>query len=362
MSDSHSSNSLPAAGDLRITSNAALDDRNTFRVAARAETLIEAGSVDALRQALDHPGVRNGPLLVLGEGSNLLFAGDVAGTVLAIELAEMRVIEEQTDHALVRADAGADWDALVRWTLDRGLQGLENLALIPGTVGAAPIQNIGAYGGEVGEFIENVEAFDRDDGVLRTLPADACAFGYRDSRFKREPTRWIVTAVTFRLPRSHALRLDYAGIREELVATSITQPTARDVADAVTRLRRRKLPDPAVIGNAGSFFKNPLVDAATADALESLHPALPVFPGGDPERRKLSAAWMIEACGWKGRQEGDAGVSAQHELVLVNHGRATGTQLLELARRVAASVHEHFGVRLEPEPRIIGARFDGSRA
>jgi UDP-N-acetylmuramate dehydrogenase len=351
-SDSHG----PASGsDLRITSNAALDGRNTFRVAARAATLIEAGSANALRQALDHSGIRSGQLLVLGEGSNLLFAGDVAGTVLAIELADVRIVEEHADHALVRADAGADWDALVRWTLERGLQGLENLALIPGTVGAAPIQNIGAYGCEVGEFIDNVEAFDRDDGVLRTLPANDCAFAYRDSRFKREPTRWIVTAVTFRLPREHALRLDYAGIREELVAMAAEQPTARDVADAVTRLRRRKLPDPTVIGNAGSFFKNPLVGAGTADALKSSHPMLPVFPAGDDMQRKLSAAWMIEASGWKGHRDGDAGISAQHALVLVNHGHATGMQLLELARRVAASVHERFGVRLEPEPRIIGA-------
>ncbi|HEV2607854.1 MAG TPA: UDP-N-acetylmuramate dehydrogenase [Xanthomonadaceae bacterium] len=355
MSDSHASNNLPAGDDLRITSNAALDDRNTFRVAARAATLIEVGSVDALRQALDHPGVRSGPLLVLGEGSNLLFADDFAGTVLAIGLADVRIIEEPADYALVRADAGADWDALVRWTLGRGLQGLENLALIPGTVGAAPIQNIGAYGGEVGEFIENVEAFDREGCVLRTLSADACAFGYRDSRFKHEPTRWIVTAVTFRLPRTHALRLDYAGIREELATMSVIQPTALDVADAVTRLRRRKLPDPDVIGNAGSFFKNPLVDAATADALKSSHSMLPVFPVGDPAQRKLSAAWMIEAGGWKGHRDGDAGVSAQHALVLVNHAHATGAQLLDLARRVAASVHERFGVQLEPEPRVIGS-------
>ena len=354
MSDPHSSNGLIVADDLRITSNAALDHRNTFRVAARAETLIEAGSADALRQALDHPGVRNGPLLVLGEGSNLLFAGDVAGTVLAIELADVRIIEERAGHALVRADAGADWNDLVHWTLDHGLQGLENLALIPGTVGAAPIQNIGAYGCEVGEFIDSVEAFDREAGVLRTLSAGDCAFGYRDSRFKREPARWIVTAVTFRLPREHALRLDYAGIREELTARAIAQPTARDVADAVTCLRQRKLPDPKIIGNAGSFFKNPLVAAATADALKSAHPQLPVFPGSDDSLRKLSAAWMIEACGWKGYRNGDAGVSERHALVLVNIGRATGTQLLDLAHKIVDSVHARFGVKLEPEPRIIG--------
>ena len=352
---------------LRITTNAALDDRNTFRVCARAETLIDVDSAEGLQAALAHPGVRHGPLLVLGEGSNLLFAGDAIGSVLAIALADVRIVDDRAAFALVRADAGADWDALVRWTLDQELAGLENLALIPGTVGAAPIQNIGAYGSEVGEFIETVAAFDRESSTLRTLRADECGFGYRDSRFKREPTRWIVTAVTFRLPRRHALRLDYAGIREELAAMQIDRPNARDVADAVTRLRRRKLPDPALIGNAGSFFKNPLVTAQRAAALKSAHPALPVFPAIDPAQRKLSAAWMIETCGWKGHRsgaagDGDAGVSAQHALVLVNHGHATGAEILDLARRIAASVHARFGIALEPEPRIIGARFDGSLA
>ena len=345
---------------LRITTNAALDNRNTFRVPARADLLIEVNSVDALQAALDHPGVRQGPLLVLGEGSNLLFAGDVAGTVLHIALVDVRIVEDRATDALVRADAGADWDALVRWTLDHELQGLENLALIPGTVGAAPIQNIGAYGSEVGEYIDNVEAFDRESGTRRTLRPDECAFSYRDSRFKREPTRWIITAVTFRLPRQHALRLNYAGIGEELAAMAIDRPNARDVAAAVTRLRRRKLPDPAVIGNAGSFFKNPLVSVETAAALKSSHPALPNFPGTDPAQRKLSAAWMIEDCGWKGFRDGDAGVSAQHALVLVNHGHATGAQLLLLANKIIASVHARFGVTLEPEPRIVGARFDGN--
>jgi UDP-N-acetylmuramate dehydrogenase len=348
---------------LKITPNAALDDRNTFRVAARAGLLIEVDSADGLQAALDHPSVRQGPLLVLGEGSNLLFAGDVAGTVLLhIALADMRIVEDLGDHALVRADAGADWDALVHWTLDHALEGLENLALIPGTVGAAPIQNIGAYGSEIGEFIESVEAFDRESGTLRTLEQGECAFAYRDSRFKHEPARWIITAVTFRLPRRHALRLNYAGIHEELAAMAIAQPTARDVADAVTRLRRRKLPDPAVIGNAGSFFKNPLVAAEIADTLKTSHHALPIFPGGIPTQRKLSAAWMIEACGWKGFRDGDAGVSDRHALVLVNHGHATGPQLLDLAHKIIDSVHARFGVLLEPEPRIIGAHLDGSLA
>jgi UDP-N-acetylmuramate dehydrogenase len=249
-----------------------------------------------------------------------------------------------------------NWDALVDWTLQRDLRGLENLALIPGQVGAAPIQNIGAYGTEVAESIGYVEAWDRHAGRAVRLARDECAFGYRDSIFKRDAERWIVTAVEFRLSRTAPLRLDYSGVREELSAMGVTGPTAQQVAEAVRRLRRRKLPDPAVIGNAGSFFKNPVVDAAVAGRLLDEHPTAPVFPAG-AGHRKLSAAWLIERCGWRGHREGDAGIAAQHALVLVNHGHASGAELLALARSVAHSVEQRFGVRLEPEPRIVGARF-----
>jgi UDP-N-acetylmuramate dehydrogenase len=231
------------------------------------------------------------------------------------------------------------------------------MALIPGTVGASPIQNIGAYGVEVGEFIETVEAFQRDTGQVKRLARADCAFGYRDSLFKREADRWVVTAIELRLPRQRELRLDYAGVKEELAAMGVATPRAVHVAEAISRLRTRKLPNPALLGNAGSFFKNPVVDAGLADSLKAANPALPVFPGPEGQR-KLSAGWMIEACGSKGFREGDAGIAEQHALVLVNHGQATGAELLALARRVAASVRERFGVALEPEPRIIGARFD----
>ncbi len=347
-------------GTLRLTENASLAARNTFRVPARAELLIEARDRAALDEMFGYASLRSGPLMVLGEGSNLLLAGDPAGPVVSIALREIAILRRDEDAALVRADAGANWNDLVHWTLGHGLEGLENLALIPGNVGAAPIQNIGAYGAEVEEFIETVEAFDRSSGELLRLSRAECGFAYRDSRFKRETDRWIVTAVEFRLPFSHPLRLDYAGVREELAAMRVETPRAAHVAEAVTRIRTRKLPNPALIGNAGSFFKNPLVAADVATALKSDHAALPVFPASDPVQRKLSAAWMIEACGWKGYRDigsgdGGAGVSAQHALVLVNHGGATGAQLLDLARRVAASVRERFGVALEPEPRIVGA-------
>jgi UDP-N-acetylmuramate dehydrogenase len=342
-------------GAWRWVEQVPLDACNTFRVPARAALFAQADDREGLQQLLAEPALRDGPLLVLGEGSNLLFVGDPIGPVVRIALRGIAIVERGGHDALVRAEAGAGWNELVHWTLAQGLEGLENLALIPGNVGAAPIQNIGAYGTEVGEFIETVEAFDRHAGEVRRLDRAACAFGYRDSVFKREMDRWIVTAVELRLPFRHALRLDYAGIREELADMHADEPTAACVAEAVARLRTAKLPNPALIGNAGSFFKNPQVSTGIATALKAEHPSLPVYPGIDAMQRKISAAWMIQTIGWKGYRDGDVGISAQHALVLVNHGHASGAQLLDLARRVAASVQSRFGVAIEPEPRIIGA-------
>ena len=344
----------------RIVENARLDARNTFGVAACAPMLVEVADTAVLPELFGYAMLRDGPVLVLGGGSNLLFAGDPAATVLALGGQDIRLIEDDGRRAIVRADAGVEWHALVLWTLGHGLAGLENLALIPGTVGAAPIQNIGAYGVEVREHVHVVEAFDRVRGEVVRLTRGDCAFAYRDSIFKRAPDRYVVIAVEFELSRGLQFRLDYAGLADELLAMGIDAAALdgvrpSQVAEAVCRIRRRKLPDPAVLGNAGSFFKNPIVPAARAEALKAAHAALPVFRGNDDASRKLSAAWLIDACGWKGFREGDAGVAASHALVLVNHGQASGAQLLDLARRIAASVHERFGVALEPEPRIIGA-------
>jgi len=342
-----------------IADEASLRQSNTFRVAATARHLATLNDVTALPSLLDDARLRQqGPLLVLGEGSNVLFAGErYDGTILHLACADVRVVEDRGDTALVRAESALRWDPLVDWTLARGLCGLENLALIPGHCGAAPIQNIGAYGVEIAESIVTVEAYDRVDGRSVRLPKDACAFGYRDSRFKHEPDRWIVTAIELQLGRGVVPNLRYAGVAEELAAMGDVPATAINVAAAVRRIRRRKLPDPAVIGNAGSFFKNPIVSASVATSIAGNHPAAPIFPGIDAGTRKLSAAWLIEQAGWRGFREGDAGVSAQHALVLVNHGGASGAQLLALGRRVAASVQEKFAVMLEPEPRIVGARF-----
>jgi len=349
-------------GSYRLVENARLDARNTFGVAARAPMLVEVSDAAALPELFGYVMLRDGPVLVLGGGSNLLFAGDPEGVVLALGAQKIEILEDDGSHlddsiTIVRADAGVEWHALVLWTLGHGLAGLENLALIPGTVGAAPIQNIGAYGVEVREHIHVVEVFERASGQLQRLDRDACAFAYRDSLLKREPERYIVTAVEFALSRMPHLNLDYAGLGDELMAMGIDAPRPSQVAEAVCRIRRRKLPDPTVLGNAGSFFKNPIVPMAQADAMQHAHPSLPMFRTNDEATRKLSAAWLIDACGWKGHRDGDAGVATSHALVLVNHGAATGTQLLDLARRIAASVQDRFGVALEPEPRLIGARW-----
>jgi UDP-N-acetylmuramate dehydrogenase len=335
-----------------VVENAPLSGRNTFRVQARAELLIDVHDATVLPELFKLGAISRGPLLVLGEGSNVLLTRDWPGVVISLAARGIRILHDRDDNALVRAEAGENWNDFVHWSLARGFAGLENLVLIPGTVGAAPIQNIGAYGVEVREFVSSVDAFDRRSGTNVRLSNAECEFAYRDSVFKRAPDRFLVTAVEFLLPRKREPRLDYAGVREELAAMNLPSPSHAAIADAVMRLRTRKLPNPMVIGNAGSFFKNPLVPMATADALLRNHPGLPNWPAAEGDR-KISAAWLIESCGFKGLREGDAGVSSQHALVLVNHGTATGAQIWSLAQRIRSAVQERFGVTLEPEPLVI---------
>ncbi|MDR6936439.1 UDP-N-acetylmuramate dehydrogenase [Luteibacter sp. 3190] len=338
-------------GGFSLASDAPLGQRNTLRVDARAKLLAEVRDPMKIPELLAYPAVKGGKVLVLGEGSNLLIKGDFDGTVLAIATRGVETFQRD-DRVLIRVAAGERWDDFVRWSLGQGFAGLENLILIPGTVGASPIQNIGAYGVEVAEFIDTVEAWDTHKGEFVVLDKAACAFSYRDSTFKQQAGRWIVVAVTFALPRERPLSLDYAGIREEVEKMGVARATPYHVAEAVVRLRSRKLPDPAVIGNAGSFFKNPIVPAAKADALALAHPGMPVWPhAGDTA--KISAGWLIEAAGFKGEREGDAGMSNRHALVLVNHGKATGPQLWAFAQKVIAGVQAKFGVTLEPEPVVV---------
>lgn len=319
---------------------------NTLQVSARARLLARLVDEAALPRFLaETAGTR---LFVLGSGSNVLFAQDFEGVVVQLANHGIKV----RGDGRVQVAAGERWDNFVRWALAAGYAGLENLILIPGTVGAAPIQNIGAYGVELAEFVSAITAWDRTHDRFIELSAAACDFGYRDSVFKHEPERYIVTAVDFVLPHNRELVLDYRGVREELAAMGVASPKPADVARAVERLRLRKLPNPAEIGNAGSFFKNPVVSAATAEALQRRYSELPSYPAGH-DRVKLSAAWLIERCGFKGYRQGDAGISDLHALVLVNHGRATGAELLAMVRHVQAAVEERFGLVLHPEPKVL---------
>lgn len=335
-----------------IQEDRSLAGRTSFRVAAHAWRLIDVHDPQTLPVLFADARKLGREMLVLGGGSNVLFTRDWPGVVLTIATRGTTVVDDRGESARVRVEAGENWNDFVRWSLGQGFSGLENLVLIPGTVGAAPIQNIGAYGVEVGEFIAAVEAWDRDEARFVRLDNADCAFGYRDSRFKRERERYVVTAVEFDLPHQHELRLDYAGIGEELAALGVRTPTPSSVAEAIARIRTRKLPDPSVIGNAGSFFKNPIVAAEQAQELRREFPDLQAWPMADGGA-KLSAARMIESLGFRGQRVGDAGVSDRHALVLVNHGRASGAELWALAERIRVRVRERYGVLLEAEPLVI---------
>jgi len=326
---------------------------NTFGFDVRARLAVSVRSEQDLVEALDDPRAQGLPVVVLGGGSNVVLSGDLDALVLLIEIPGYHVTESaSTDGSVhVTAGAGENWHGLVGRTIADGLPGLENLALIPGTVGAAPIQNIGAYGVELCERLASVRAYDRQTRTFVELDAAQCAFGYRDSVFKHAGRdRYIITAVTLCLPRPWQPALGYTELAREL--EGLDQPDAARIRDAVVAIRSRKLPDPAVIGNAGSFFKNPIVDATQRDALVAANPSLVSYRQTDG-RYKLAAGWLIDQCGFKGVSDGPVGVYAKQALVLVHHGGGSARDLLALAHRIADTVQERFGVRIEPEPVIV---------
>ncbi len=332
--------------------NAPLRHLNTLRLPGKAHYLAMAASREELRYYLTSVTARNLPVLVLGGGSNIILRGDFAGLVIRPDLRGIRVVEEQGDAVVVEAAAGENWHGFVQSCLARGWYGLENLSLIPGTVGAAPVQNIGAYGVEIKDIMVSLTAMARQTGELREFSLEECRFGYRDSVFKQgERDRWVIVAVRFRLSRKAAPRLGYGDIRRTLEASGVTNPGPRDVARAVMAIRRSKLPDPAVIGNAGSFFKNPVVSRETLAALQVIHPGAPFYEQG--ERVKLAAGWLIDQCGWKGRSLGRAAVHRDQALVLVNPGDADSDDILGLAQAIRADVLARFGVMLEIEPDLV---------
>lgn len=336
---------------LPVLRNMSLRTLNTFGIDAQADAYLPIASAAQLAAVREDAALASMPRLLLGGGSNIVLTGDFHGLVLHSCSRGIAMVDEQGDTVRVRAAAGEAWQTLVEWTLQHQLAGLENLSLIPGSVGAAPIQNIGAYGTEVASTIDAVTVFDFDSGACKSLDRSACAFGYRDSIFKRAlRERVMILDVTFLLTRRWQPNLRYAELADALA--SVAAPTMQQVSAAVCAIRRRKLPDPAVIGNAGSFFKNPVIECAQRDQLLARFPTLVSHDQPDG-KTKIAAAWLIDQCGWKGRSLGAAGVHQYQPLVLVNRGGACGADIVRLAESIAADVWQRFSVRLEPEPVFV---------
>jgi UDP-N-acetylmuramate dehydrogenase len=337
---------------LIIEQNRSLKGFNTLAVEASAAHFTEAHNDWQVTEALAEARRRNASLLILGGGSNLVLTADVDALVLRMVSRGIRILEDDGEQVVVEAEAGEPWHPFVLHSLELGLSGLENLSLIPGTVGAAPIQNVGAYGVEIKDVFAGLTALDRKTGSLVEFDLQACEFGYRDSVFKREAGRYIILRVRFALRRNAKLQLEYGPLRQWLQQHAIQSPSPMDVSRAVCAIRSEKLPDPHVLGNAGSFFKNPIVPQSLADALHERYPDMVAFSQGSGQV-KLAAGWLIERAGWKGYRKGDAGVHRLQALVLVNYGHATGQHIVQLAQEIQADIARRFGVYLEIEPNVI---------
>ena len=341
------------ARELRVESGVSLKPYNTFGLPAVAHTLVRITGDADVRRVVDHPQLGRAAKFVLGGGSNIVLTRDMPQLVLKVEVRGMRLVEERADAWIVEAGAGENWHALVAWTLENGWPGLENLALIPGTVGAAPVQNIGAYGIELQDRFESLDAVDLVTGRSVTLGPEICAFGYRDSVFKHSLAgRTLITRVRFRLPKPWRAVVGYLDIERRMRESGVAAPSAQQVFDSVCAIRRGKLPDPALIGNAGSFFKNPVVTPEQCRDIIGRDPEVVHYPLPDGSV-KLAAGWLIDACGWKGKSVGQAAVYEKQALVLVNRGGAIGSEVMTLARAIQESVYGRFGIRLEPEPVVV---------
>jgi UDP-N-acetylmuramate dehydrogenase len=338
---------------MQIEKGVNLKPYNSFGLPAVAHTLVRVASDADVRRVVDHPELGRAPKFVLGGGSNIVLTRDMPQVVVKVEVRGMRLVQERDDAWIVEAGAGENWHDFVAWTLAQGWPGLENLALIPGTVGAAPVQNIGAYGLEQRERFDSLDAVDLVTGRSVSLQADICAFGYRDSVFKQSLAgRSVITRVRFRLPKPWQPVLGYLDIERKMQETGVHAPSAHQIFDWICAIRRAKLPDPAVIGNAGSFFKNPLVTPEQCRDIIGRDPTVVHYPLPDG-RIKLAAGWLIDACGWKGKSVGQAGVYEKQALVLVNRGGAIGSEVMLLSHAIQESVYGRFGIRLEPEPVVV---------
>lgn len=327
---------------------------NTFGIEAEARQFVEISSIDqyvSIRKSGEYAHL---PHLFLGGGSNVLLTKAQEALVVKISIPGISVLKEDTDFVWLKGGAGVVWDEFVQFAVNQGWSGLENLSLIPGTVGAAPMQNIGAYGAEIKDTFESLEALNLQTLELEVFDAKACAFGYRESFFKRAGKgQYLISSVTFKLSKKPSVKTSYGAIQDVLAAKGITQPSIREVADAVIEIRKSKLPDPKEIGNSGSFFKNPTVSASEASRLIAEFPGIPNYPVEGSTDVKFPAGWFIEKAGWKGFRRGDAGVHAKQALVLVNYGEATGGEILALSEEIKQSIKDTFGVSLETEVNIL---------
>jgi UDP-N-acetylmuramate dehydrogenase len=338
---------------MQIESGVSLKPYNTFSLPAVAGTLVRVRSDADVRRVVDHPALGRAPKFVLGGGSNIILTRDMPQIVLKVEVPGMRLVQERADAWIVEAGAGENWHDFVAFTMANGYPGLENLAMIPGTVGAAPVQNIGAYGVELKDRFDSLDTVDLVTGRTVTLHADICAFGYRDSVFKHSLAgRSVITRVRFRLPKPWQPVAGYLDLERKIIETGIRSPNAQQIFDWVCAIRRAKLPDPHVIGNAGSFFKNPVVTPEQCRDIIGRDPEIVHYQLPDGSI-KLAAGWMIDACGWKGKSVGQAGVYEKQALVLVNRGGAIGSEVMLLAGAIQESVYGRFGIRLEPEPLVV---------
>lgn len=339
---------------MTIREQEALQPFNTFGIAARAAHFAEATDTGMLQELVTEARFRQWPLFVLGGGSNILLTRDVPGLTLHVAMKGIETVREDSRYRWLRAGAGEVWHKLVLFALKHNLGGIENLSLIPGYCGAAPMQNIGAYGVELQEVFEELEALEPETGKMRTFNLAECRFGYRDSYFKQDGKgRYIISSITLRLTKTgHKLNTGYGAINTTLEAMGIQEPSIHSISEAVVQIRQSKLPDPAELGNAGSFFKNPELESGQFQKLQQQYPEVPNYPLVT-RRVKVPAAWLIEQCGWKGKRIGHAGAHAMQPLVLVNYGGATGAEVWALAQEIRDSVHQRFGISLHPEVNII---------
>lgn len=337
---------------MQIKNDFSLKGFNTFGIDVRAKEFVVVNAHQDLFDLILKRDLTKEKFLMLGGGSNILFTKDFEGLLIKNEIGGIEIMKEDDQQVLIRVGAGMIWHEFVLYCIERGWGGLENLSLIPGTVGASPIQNIGAYGVEVKDLIDEVEGIDLAQKNTRKIKSQDCAFEYRSSIFKTNlKNKFLITAVVFKLTKQHRLHIEYGAIKDELSKMMVDHPSIKDVSNAVINIRQSKLPDPNIIGNAGSFFKNPLVSAKKLHDLKSIYPSIISFPNGSDF--KLAAGWLIEQAGWKGHREGNVGCHEKQALVLVNHGNASSLEVLRLAQKIQESVSNKFGIELEMEVNII---------